>query len=474
MYQNTIIKSLLNYSNDNEILPIFRYLEQNAEIIFTSSLPLFKEIKDINSATGSLPNEDFLITHTSLKKDPELSKMMNMISSQSQTLEVPQIMQYAVLQKKIGLGDALKTLHNQTNQELLTQPIGEIEKILDNSLFNLSVIDKQYHNDTHSIFSNDEGGVESFITKQKAKKQAQEEGEIYQWDIGIKGMSNHNIYIRPSSSFIVYGAYVGNGKSTLVRKTIKEALKQKKNVYLCSTEMSEEELLSYILSDLSAEEVGLIPQREIEKLEFEGNNEEKYYKLLRIFSSDKYGRLIINYPTTSEYSVEDAVDDCIIHHKTVNRIDLFILDYLTNIKPLRGNYSTRDETTLYNNAIRDTKRRLLKHQIPCIATAQLNRKSQTEFLLKGAFPKNDAIYMYSEFDKSATQIVFVGTNDEDRAKGVFRLQIAKNRNGSLNDEDILLLMNRQTSSFRDHNPMTKNEETLDETYINEVFDIFNI
>jgi len=473
MYQPLLLKSILNASHDDKVLSAYQFLEQNKSLIFTTYMPLFNLISTIYKNTSNLPDETFLLNQVSLSKNNDITNLMNQVQSQ-QPVHINQIQQYAILQKKIGLSERMRDTVSNLSQTLVSGSVETISETLDEHLFNLTVLNRDYYNEMSSIFTNDEEGIQSYIQERKQIIEERKKGEEFQWELGIDGLSDYNIYIRPTSSFIVYGAYVGNGKSTLVRKTIISALKQKKNVYLCSTEMSESEILSYILSDISQQEVGLIPQREIEKLSFTGNNEEKYWKLLEIFGSGKYGKLIVDYPTTSLYSVTDAVQNCIIYHKTQEKIDLFMLDYLTNISPVRGKYSPRDETTLYNNAIRDTKRDLLKHSIPAIMTAQLNRKAQTEFLTKGKFPKNDAIYMYSEFDRSATQIIFVGTNDEtDRPQGIFRLQIAKNRNGGFNEEDILLLMNRKTSCFNDYKPLNEEKQDIDEEEINEIFEIFS-
>lgn len=225
--------------------------------------------------------------------------------------------------------------------------------------------------------------------------------------------------------FWVIGGFTNLGKTTLALNITKDLIKQNKRVVFYSLEMTDIDILSRLLG-IFCEENGLTI------IKGYSNNKDKV---------NEYRQKIINTNFTIKTGMSELSEIMMSMYEEnlKNPVDLFVVDYLQNMK-VKGAKSEYDTITTSAVELQLNAQRL---GIPIIALSQISNEGakNNEYQLVSSFKGSGAIGASADL---AMEIKIGEKSNEERIeklkngqKVLMRLVINKNRHGSVGYIDLL-------------------------------------
>jgi replicative DNA helicase len=219
---------------------------------------------------------------------------------------------------------------------------------------------------------------------------------------------------------MVVGARPAMGKTAwAIQTAIRLALKNKTVVFF-ALEMTKEQVLRRIISNLAE-----INSNKIKYGECTTEELNKIYSIQNLPELDKI--IIIEGSQTPE-----TIATALIEITKENKVDIFILDYLQKVKSKKDR-SRYEAVTDISNQIKNIS---TNFKIPCVALAQLNRDASKT----GKRPTLPDLKESGEIEQDASVVAFLHrpeyygeetTHDGYPAENICEFLIAKNREGEL-------------------------------------------
>lgn len=228
-------------------------------------------------------------------------------------------------------------------------------------------------------------------------------------DYALKGMK--------AKELIIIAARPGQGKTTLVDNFIMNITAKKKHVALFNLEMSKEQIIEKMLSNIS--------MVENEKQQLGTLNDEDWERIAK-----GQNKMLLLQPYMRIYDTVMNIDHMMAIAKTLkkkNKLDLLAIDYLQLIEcTTKGN---REQEIAYIS--RTLKKIAQELDIPVIALSQLSRAPE---LRADHRPILSDLRESGAIEQDANKVIFLYRdeyyNKDTEEKNIIELIIAKNRNGS--------------------------------------------
>jgi len=411
MYQAEILKSLI--TNPDADISLINRIDISVDMVFTEPhISMFEVIKQYVLKFGKIPSIDYLESYLSIDSpDSKAKESFTEITNVKELNDVPEA--YVDFQIKYRLKQSISDLVDEFKINLKTTSMGDI-------VASVSDLNEK----TSMLISTAEANNKDIINMNDDKALAEEKAYVEEEDksyflsnFDITPLDNSVGGVKDGDQFLGILASAKNYKSTLLRFMVYKQILQGINTYFISLEMSVRSIKEhfYVLHANNTEIWGMsapvLTINKIRRKTWTKEEKEFYLKVVEDFTTRKgMGDLIIMRPR-KQYDfasmVGDVTETMYKYRLKGERLHLLVIDYLTLILPkLKG----RNDISEYNDMIKLTRMWGLENKIAIWSPIQSNRSG-----FKTSRENSDQsnlkydlshIGMYSEFEKSATDIIY--------------------------------------------------------------------
>ena len=419
MNQDKIIHRLLSEGEELTI-KVVNQINQAKIMVFPDQkyADLFDVVKDYVYKYNVYPTVDFMESYFVMDNSESDAKVAfaEVLGEDYDTKEpLDSLIDYQI---KYSLKNGISNMVDEFKSHLKVTSIGEVlDKVgeLNKEISLMISIADSSNKDLISLKSK-----EAYI-EEKERLEAVDD-DYYMSEFGIQPFDDGIGGVKKDDHFLGILASAKQFKSTLLRYMVYLQLLQGKNALFISLEMSIRSIKEhfYVIHSQNQEMWGYTsPSLTVNKIRRKNMNEEEkefYLKVVRDFNSNKQlGDLTLLTPR-KKYSLQDMMGDTIEQMHTMKvdgfNLNLLVVDYLTLVSPKQQG---RIDMSDVNDMIKQTRLFGLEIGIPIWTPIQTNRmgfkKSSSEKEDEVGYDLTD-IGMYSEFEKSLTDIIYIAQNPE--------------------------------------------------------------
>jgi len=419
MNQDKIVDRLLSESEELTI-QVINKINQAKSLVFPDPkyADLFDVIKEYVYKYNVYPTIDFMESYFTMdNSDSDAKVAFAEVTQEDYDTKEPldSLIDYQI---KYSLKHGISNMVDDFKSHLKVTSIGEVlDRVgeLNKEISLMISIADSSNKDIISLKSK-----EAYI-EEKERLEA-EEDDYYMSEFLIQPFDDGIGGVKKDDHFLGILASAKQFKSTLLRYMVYKQLLQGKNVLFISLEMSIRSIKEhfYVIHSQNRERWGYtspsLTTNKIRRKNLTEEEKEFYLQVVRDFNSNKQlGDLTLLTPR-KKYSFQDMVGDAIeqVHTMKVddNTLDLLVVDYLSLVAPKQQG---RVDVSDINDMIKQTRLFGLEIGVPIWTPIQTNRmgfkKSSSEKEDEVGYDLTD-IGMYSEFEKSLTDIVYIAQNPE--------------------------------------------------------------
>lgn len=339
-----------------------------------------------------------------------------------------------------------------TLAQLQNKSVESISKCVDDTVARISKIKSGFNDSDQTISSVSYGKetVEQLAQDYQDICRKKESDDALYLSLGLGG-SFKNLQLKKSDLFVVAG-YTSHGKSIFLKWFVYRLLTvYHYNCYYLSLEMSHRVIRNqfFILHANNKEIFPGTPYIAYDSYKNGNLTDEEVDFLINVAAPDftqneNYGTLYLEQPESTKVRFSDLERYINKVETEVMPVDCVAVDYLSLMYPVESTRG-RPEVDDYNQLVKQFKNMANTHTNPqgkeapflAVTPAQISRKGYEECMrTENKAYETSAIWMYTEFERSADALMTVFLTDEERNANKLKIQLLKNRDGRLDVEPM--------------------------------------